>query len=346
MAHNLPDALAQIKTFDQKVYFLHGAESYFIDTFSTRILAELIPEHEKSFCESVVFGKDVKTAQVIGLARQFPFMGEKQLILVKEAQEVSDLDKDEGHKLLLEYMAQPTPTTCLVFCYKYKKLDLRKAGGKALDKAGVLYESATMADREIPNWITALLKKNALAYKPAVPGLLAACIGTDLQRIENEIGKMKINLGQGATIDEEMVFANIGISKDFNVFELQKALIDRNFDKAFQIAQYFGNNTKEHSIIKEASILSAFFLRLLQFNSLKSAGKESEATSTLKVAPFMLQEYQRASNAYGLAASVELVDAFYELDIQAKGAGVATFTEFEIWHQLILKFMGLAKRLN
>src|SRR5690606_31529353 len=235
------------------IYFLYGDEPFYIDLISKTIENEVLSEDEKGFNQSVLYGNDVEIANVVALAKQFPMGAERQVIILKEAQHLSrTIDQLES------YAAQPQPTTVLVFNYKGKTLDKRKKLYKEIQKNGILFESKKLYENQIPDWIENKAKTNGFSIDPKAKFLLAEFIGNDLSRIENELEKLKLIIENGI-ITPEIIEKNIGISKDYNNFELRKAIETRNAKKAFEIIHYFGQNPKDNPLVMTLSILFQLF---------------------------------------------------------------------------------------
>src|SRR6476660_8130060 len=246
------------------IYFLMGEEPYYIDKLSEYIENNILSEDEKGFNQTVLYGRDVSIEDVISTCKRYPMMAERQVVIVKEAQELSrTIDKLE------HYAENPTPTTVLVFCYKYKTLDKRKKWAKALDKVGVVYESKKLYENQVGEWIKRLLSGKQYAIEPKAAAMLVEFLGTDLSKINNELEKLQIILTKGSTITPKVIEENIGFSKDYNVFELRKALGERNEKKAYQIAHYFAENPKDNPLVLTTGQVFSFFSNVLQYHGLK-----------------------------------------------------------------------------
>ena len=226
------------------IYFLMGEEAYYIDKISDFMEKSILSEEEKGFNQMVMYGRDVTVDDVVGQAKRFPMMAERQVVIVKEAQDLSrTIDQ------LAEYAKNPQPTTVLVICYKYKKLDKRKASYKAIKKCGEIFESKKLYDNQVPDWIRRVLATKKYTISPKAAMMLVEFLGTDLVKINNELEKLQIVLPQGSEITPEAIEQNIGISKDYNNFELQKAVGLKDKTKAFKIINYFGNNPKDNPMV-------------------------------------------------------------------------------------------------
>ncbi|MEM1215360.1 MAG: DNA polymerase III subunit delta, partial [Bacteroidota bacterium] len=216
---------AKSKAF-QPVYFLHGLESYFIDQISDAIETHALAEHERAFNQTILYGKDTDHLQVVDAARRFPMMAERQLVILKEAQEMRSL------KSLETYVAKPTPSTVLVICHKHKKFSLNSKVGNLLKAQTVLFEAKPLYDNQVPDWIGSYLRAKKLKAAPAATELLAEYLGTKLSKVANELDKLALNIPAGEEVTQKLIEEHIGISKDYNVFEFQKALGQRNVLKA------------------------------------------------------------------------------------------------------------------
>ena len=237
--------LDSIKKGDVKpVYFLTGDEPFYIDGISNYIEENLLDDNEKEFNQTVYYGRDVKVEDIISTAKRYPMMAERQVVIIKEAQDLARTIED-----LLPYVENPQPTTVLVLCYKYKKLDKRKKLSKEIIKSGVYFESKKLYENQVPEWIRKVVSKRGYTITPKAAQMLVEFIGNDLSKVNNELEKLQLIIKQGDSITPTLVEENIGISKDYNNFELQNAISRRDVKKAFGIIQYFGNNPKNHPLV-------------------------------------------------------------------------------------------------
>ncbi|HEY4628680.1 MAG TPA: DNA polymerase III subunit delta, partial [Flavobacterium sp.] len=226
------------------IYFLMGEEPYYIDKLSDYIEKNVLTEEEKGFNQTVLYGRDVSIEDIISTAKRYPMMAERQVVIVKEAQDLTKtIDKLES------YAENPMPSTVLVICYKYKTLDKRKKVTKNIAKSGVVYESKKLYENQVGDWIKRVLSGKNYTIDPKASAMLVEFLGTDLSKINNELEKLQIILPKGSTITAKHIEENIGFSKDFNVFELRKAIGERNQLKAYQIAQYFSDNPKDNPMV-------------------------------------------------------------------------------------------------
>lgn len=314
------------------VYFLFGEESYFIDAISDLIEHTVLNEQEKEFNQTILYGKDASVPVIISYAKRFPMMANYQVLIVKEAQELEDPED------LQPYFENPLKSTILVICYKYGKLDRRKGLYKSVEKNGVTFESARLYDNKIPDWIHDYLheKNCTISQKAAV--LLTEFLGNDLSKVVNELNKLLINIPAGSEISEEYVEKNIGISKDYNVFELQKALVKKDVLKANQIIRYFAANPRENPLVKVIPILSSFFSRILTYHYLKDKTKNSIAAA-LSVNPFFVSDYQQAAKTFSPGKVIRVISLLREYDLKAKGMDNISTPDGELMRELIFKIL-------
>lgn len=320
------------------VYFFQGEETYYIDLLTTKLEKEVLSDEEKDFNLTVCYGKECTMSQVLTNARRFPIMAEKQVVIVKEAQAMADLNKAEGKNLLSHYLKQPQPATILVFGYKNKVLDGRTAFSKLVTKHGVLVTAKKLYDNQVPAWIAKYVKSQGYQISPKAISMLHAAIGNDLQRLANEFEKLKLHLKENEEISDDAIQTYVGISKDFNIFELQHAIGTKSIKKAQQIVQYFGANPQKKPTILVITLLFSFFNKLLLLHKAKSKGRE-ELAKLLQVSPFFVKDYQTASRHYSLAKVCENIQFLHQADLQAKGVASPTMAEGEILKELVYKLM-------
>ena len=314
------------------VYLLHGEEPYFIDIISDYIEQNVLSDLEKEFNQTIVYGKDSEVHTLISYAKRFPMMANYQVMIVKEAQ---DLEKIEDFQ---PYLEKPLASTILVLCYKYIKYDRRKIFYKAIEKHGLAFESPRMYDNKIPDWINEYLRKRKYTITPKAAALLTEFLGADLGKIVNEIQKLLINIPAGAEINEEYVEKNIGISKDFNVFELQKALAKKEVGKANQIILHFAGNLRENPLVKVIPILSGYFTKVLSYHYLPDKSKNSVA-SALGIHPFFVSDYQQAARNFPVGKLISVISYLREYDLKAKGVENTSAGDGELMKELIFKIL-------
>jgi DNA polymerase-3 subunit delta len=314
------------------VYLLHGEESYFIDAVSDFIEASVLSDLEKEFNQTIVYGKDSNVLTLMSYAKRFPMMANYQVLIVKEAQ---DLEKIEDFQ---PYMENPQPSTILVLCYKYGKLDKRKSLYKSIEKIGVTFESARLYDNKIPDWINEYLRQLKYTITPKAAAMLTEFLGADLGKIVNEIQKLLINIPAGSEINEACVEKNIGISKDYNVFELQKALTKRDVLKANQIILHFAGNLRENPLVKVIPMLYAHFSKILLYHFLADKSTNAVA-SALGIKPFFVTDYQQAARSFPAGKTVAVISLLREYDLKAKGVENASAGDGELMKELIFKIL-------
>ena len=336
------------------VYFLHGEESYFIDELSNYIEQNVLDETEKGFNQTILYGRDTDLSSIIGLAKGFPMMGERQVVIVKEAQTLKELSKSTGEgsdevkekksssdktpNPLIAYLENPQPLTILVFCFKYKKLDARSALSKVVAKKAVLFESKKLYDNKIPDWINSYLKDKKYSINPKAAILLAEYLGNDLSKIANEVGKLCINLPANSEINVDHIQQNIGISKDFNVFELQDALGKKDVLRTNQIVQYFAANPKENPLVMTNASLFNYFQKILLYHFVPDKSRGSVA-SALGMNPFFVEGYERTARNYNTAKLKYIFGYLHECDARSKGVDNVSVEDGDLLKEMVFKIL-------
>lgn len=316
------------------IYFLMGEEPYYIDKLSDYIEENVLSEDEKGFNQTVLYGRDVSIEDVISTSKRYPMMSERQVVIVKEAQDLAKtIDKLES------YAENPMPSTVLVFCYKYKTLDKRKKLPKLLGKTGVVYESKKLYDNQVGDWIKRVLSGKKYAIEPKANAMLVEFLGNDLSKINNELEKLQIILPAGSTITPMHIEENIGFSKDFNVFELQNALGSRNQLKAYQIAQYFSDNPKDNPMVVTTSLVFSFFIKLLKYHGLKDRNPKNVA-AVLGVNPFFLKDYDVALKNYPMKKVSQIVASLRDIDVKSKGVGANALSQSDLLREMLYKIFN------
>lgn len=312
------------------IYFLMGEEPYYIDKLTEFIEQNILQEHERDFNQSILYGRDVTIEDVIGTAKRFPMMADRQVVVVREAQELSrTIDKLEA------YADNPQPTTVLVFAYKYKTLDKRKKITKLLDKVGVVYESKKLYENQVGDWIKRVLTGQGYSIEPKAVAMLVEFLGTDLSKINNELEKLKIILPKGHTFSPHDIEENIGFSKDFNNFELRKAIGEKNQVKAYQIIDYFAQNPKDNPLVVTTGLVFGFFSQLLQYHGLKDKS-QANAAKVLKVNPYFVKDYEVAFRNYPMKKVSAIVAALRTIDVKSKGVGAASTSQHDLLKELLI----------
>lgn len=315
------------------IYFLMGEEVYYIDKISDYIQDNVLSEEEKGFNQMVLYGRDVTIEDIVGHAKRFPMMADKQVVIVKEAQDLSrTIDK------LVEYAKNPQPSTVLVLCYKYKSLDKRKTVYKTIKKTGLIFESKRLYDNQVPDWIRRTLSTKGYKITPKASQMLVEYLGTDLSKINNELEKLQIVLPQGTEISPLHIEKNIGISKDYNNFELLKAIGSRNSAKAFKIVNYFGDNPKDNPMVVTVSLLFNFFSRLLQLHGMNDKSPRS-VTSALRVNPYFVNEYIDAASNFPMRKVSGIIAIIREFDLKSKGVNSNAVPQKDLLKELLVRIL-------
>lgn len=314
------------------IYFLMGDEPYYIDKISDYIEENVLDETEKGFNQQVMYGRDVTIEDIVGAAKRYPMMAEKQVLIVKEAQDLS-----RSIEKLVSYAENPQPTTVLVLNYKYKKLDKRKKLHKVVAKTGLVYESKKLYDNQVSDWIRRVLSGKKYQIDPKAALMLVEFLGTDLSKIANELDKLMLVLPKETIITDAHIEENIGISKDFNNFELKKAIGEKNVLKANRIINYFVENPKKNPTVMTISLLNGFFTKLLLFHGLKDKSKNSVAKA-LGVSTYFVDEYFLAARNFPMRKVAQVIAALRDADVKSKGVG-ANQTQEDILKQLLFKIL-------
>jgi len=316
------------------IYFLMGEESYYIDKLSDYIEDKVLSEDEKGFNQTVLYGRDVSIEDIVSTAKRYPMMSERQVVIVKEAQDLSrTIDKIES------YAENPMPSTVLVICYKYKTLDKRKKVTKLLAKNGIVYESKKLYENQVGDWIKRVLAGKKYSIEPKANAMLVEFLGTDLSKINNELEKLQIILPIGSTITPHHIEENIGFSKDFNVFELRKAIGDRNQLRAYTIADNFAQNPKDNPIVMTTSLVFSFFVQLLKYHGLKDKNPNNVA-KVLGVNPFFLKDYDIALKNYPMRKVSQIVTSLRDVDVKSKGVGANALPQSDLLREMLFKIFN------
>ena len=320
------------------MYLLHGEESYFIDELESLIQEHALQEPERAFNETILYGKDTEHLQVIDAARRFPMMAERQLILLREAKDMRSLKQLEG------YVAAPSPTTVLVISHKHKKLNAGTNLFKKIKEHGVVFESKPLYDNKVPAWITTYLKGKKYGIEQPAAQLLAEYLGTSLSKITNELDKLTINLAPGATITAKTIEDQVGVSKDYNSFELQRAIGQRDPVKAARIVNYFKANPKAGPLPLVTGSLYNYFSRVFQIHEL--SGKrtpKNEICKVVKVNPYFFDEYLTVMRNFPMGKLPKVFALLREYDLKSKGVGsnLAGRGENELLKELVVRLMAV-----
>jgi DNA polymerase-3 subunit delta len=320
------------KKIYKPIYFLSGEEPFYIDKITDYIAENVLTESEKAFNQSIFYGKDLKPEDVDNAARRYPMMANHQVIIVKEAQNLKNIEN------LVYYAEKPLKSTILVLCYKYKTLDKRKKIHKAVETNGVLFESKKLYENQVPDWITSYLKADNYKIDPVAALLLVEFLGTDLAKISNELDKLKILLPSSTTINTKHIEDNIGISKEYSNFELQNAIRQKDILKANRIILHFGQNQKDNPIVMTINSLFYFFSKVLVYHYLPSKEPRA-AASAMGINPYFLKDYESAAKNYGKAKVVQIISMLREYDMKSKGWQNASTDPGELLKELVFKIL-------
>ncbi len=315
------------------IYFLMGEEPYYIDRISEFIDKNVLAEEEKGFNQMVLYGRDVTIEDIVSNAKRFPMMAERQVVIVKEAQDLSrTIEK------LADYVENPQPSTVLVVCYKYKKIDKRKKLYKVVAKNGVIFEGKKLYENQVSDWIRRVLAGAKYNIEPKAAQMLVEFLGTDLSKINNELEKLKLIIPEGSQITADQIEENIGISKEFNNFELRKAIGSRNVIKAHRIINYFAQNPKDNPLVVTISLLYSFFSQVLQYHGLSDKSQRNVA-SALKINPYFVKDYSEAAHNFPMKKVSRIIALLRDADVKSKGVGAANLPQGDILKELLVKVM-------
>jgi DNA polymerase-3 subunit delta len=297
----------------QPVYFLHGTESYFIDQVVQYAENHILSESERSFNQTILYGKDTDHKTVVDNARRFPMMASHQVVILKEAQEMKTL------KDLQTYIEKPSASTILVIAHKHKRFNMGSKLGKALKAKAVILETKELYDNQLPAWIESYLKKRKYQISPEAAVLIAEYVGTDLSKVVNELDKLILNLPADSMITEKEIEANIGISKDYNIFELQRALGQRDTLKANRIVNYFSANPRRNPLPVVLGSLYGYFSKIYQLHFLKGASEQDQLQALKLRSAFFLRDYRAAIRNYSFQRTEMVIGLLKEYDLKSKG---------------------------
>ncbi len=323
------------KRIFKPVYFLAGEESYYIDLITDHIEQNVLPEADRPFNQMVLYGEDTSVSDIIEVSRRYPMMATHQVIIVKEAQSVRKIED------LAIYIERPLPSTILVINYKYRTLDKRTRLARLLNNHGIYFESNRLKDYQIPGWIESFLMAEGIKSEPDVSVMLGEYLGNDLHKIVNELNKLIITLpSDKPVISTRLVEKNIGISKDYNNFELQKAVGERNILKANMIVNHFASNPRDNPLTLTIASLFGYFSKLLTYHYLTDKSKNSVAAA-LKINPYFVRDYETAAMTYSVTKTIQVVSLLRIFDMKSKGVGDMGSEAGDLLKELIFKILHL-----
>ncbi|MDX1767393.1 MAG: DNA polymerase III subunit delta [Arenibacter troitsensis] len=312
------------------IYFLTGEEPYYIDKIAEYIEKNALTEEERGFNQVVLYGKEITIEDIVSNAKRYPMMAERQVVIVKEAQHLARTIEN-----LVSYADQPQPSTILVLCYKYNKLDKRKKLYKSIKKSGVIFEGKKLYENQVGDWIKKSLHSRGYSITFKAANLLVEFLGTDLGKIDKELEKLCLVVPKGIEINPDVIESNIGISKDYNNFELKKAIGERDVEKATRIVNYFAQNPKDNPFVLTVTLLYSFFIQLLSYHGLKDHSPKS-VSSALGIRPFFVAEIQTAARNYPMRRVSEIISGLRELDVKGKGVG-SNISQADLLKELLIK---------
>lgn len=321
----------QNKKFE-KIYFLHGEEGYFIDEITKALIDNVLEEHERDFNQVIMYGRDSEFLTIISEARGYPMMSEKKLVIIKEAQDLKDFDKLEP------YFENPSDLTVFVINYKYKTFDTRKKIAKTVAKNGLIFKSEKLKEYHLAEWISNYVKSVGYGITSKASILLSEFLGNDLSRIVNELDKLFILIEKGTDINDVHIEENIGISKEYNPFELTNALTARDVTKAFKIVNYFEHNPKAGDMMVIVPSAFGLYSKLMKIHFLPNKNPQSIATE-LGIHPFVATQLINATKIYDKKKIAANISILHEYDLKSKGIGNATFSQGELMKEMIYRLL-------
>ncbi len=339
MATSASDVLSALKNGEfAPVYFLQGEEPFYIDQISNYIEINALDEAQKGFNQVILYGKEVEVNDVLLNARRFPMMSDKQVVIIKEAQEIVDLKKESGRNQLEEYIKNPLPSTILVFCHKYKKIDGRSTLGAVIKKQTVFVETKKIHENQVAPWIESYTKGLGLSIVQNASMLMAAHLGNNLDRIAKEIEKIQNNLKGDTEINLNHIQKYVGINREFNVFELTKALMLKDVVKAHRIVNYFESNLKSNPVIPVIAMIYTTFSKLLMIHGTQDKSDQGLAKG-LKINPFFVKEYKVGAGNYPVKKVIENIKFIHEADLQIKGMNRPAIGDGQVLRDLTFRLM-------
>lgn len=341
---NFNELLKDLKNREFKpVYLLHGEESYYIDKISDHIEENVLSPAERGFNQSVFYGKDADLINILNAAKQFPMMSDHQVIIIKEAQDLKwGKESDEIKKSadpFLSYLENPPQTTILVICFRNGKFDKRKKIYKSIEKKGVVFESSPINESKVSSWLEELVSELGYSIHPQASALMTEYLGNDLSKISNELEKLILNVRSGQQITAEHVQDNIGISKEYNVFELQNAISRKDAFKVNQIINYFAANPKSNPVYMLLGALNTFFTKILKYHYATDRSPQGIARE-LGISPYFIKEFDLAARNYSKTKVFHVMSYLRECDMKIKGVDSSGNTEqSELIRELMYKII-------
>lgn len=323
------------KRIFKPVYFLAGDEPYYIDLITDFIAGKVLQDAEKAFNQVIIYGEETTITAIMETSRRFPMMSSHQVVIVKEAQALRKIED------LALYIEKPLMSTLLVINYKYKVLDKRTKLFKLLESQGVYLESMRLRDYQVPPWIERYLMTKGIKIDPDASAMLTEYLGTDLHKIVNELDKLLITLPAGKpVITVSLIGKNIGISKDFNNFELQKAVGEKNIYKANMIINYFADNPRDNPVTLTIASLFSLFTKLLTYHYLTDKSKNSVAAA-LKINPYFVRDYETWALRYNAPKTIQVISLLRTYDMKTKGFGDLSTDPGDLLKELVYRILHI-----
>lgn len=320
------------------IYFLQGDESYYIDEITEFIEKKVLSDADKAFNQVVAYGQDIDVTTILNHARAYSMFSDRKVVIIKEAQDIKGFDKKENQTMLEAYVKNPLPSTILVFAYKNKSLHAGRTLGKIMDKHAVLVTTKKMYDNEVPAWASHYIKSKGFKISASANAILCESVGNNLSRIANEVDKLVINIEAQSEITDALVQKYVGKSKEYSIFELQKALALKNVLRSNQIIDNFSANPKNNPIVLVVASLASYFFKVLMIHH--AANKEERSlASVLKVNPYFVKDYIGASRLYSPQKTLSILHYLKETDLQSKGITSSGMKESEMLKELIFKIL-------
>lgn len=320
------------------LYFLYGDDAYSLDLITTRLEQHVLNKSEKTFNVTVLYGRDQTMGDVIRQAQQYPIIGERQVIIIKEAQDLTDINRESGQTALINYITKPNPSTLLAFTYKHKTLAANSKLSKILAEHAILVNAKTLYDNQIPGWVRGYATEQKVVITDEATLLLQDLVGSDLGQLAKEIDKIILNLQQGETLTGSHVQEYVGMSKQFNAFELQKAIATQDIFKANQLVFQLAGNTRSQMAIPIVSLLFTFFSKILLLH--QSSDKSSQGLSQLlQVNAYFIPQYVAAAKLCPTPKVIQNINHLQTADMQLKGVAYPFTGEAEILQELVYKLL-------
>jgi len=319
------------------LYLFHGDEPYYLDKLTELLEETVLPPAERAFNQFVLFGKDLNVPALLGYAKRFPMLAERQLVLVKEAQGIAGLEAKDTVRFLEEYLFHPLPSTVLALCFK-EPVDERKSWVKAFERAGVVVVSRKLYDNKLPDWIAEYCHARGVKVSKNALMMLAEYVGNDLKRLANELDKILLNLRVGQDITAEVVETYVGVSKEYNSFEFQKALFQRDIARANQIAAFFAANPKNYPLQPVLIVLYNYFSKLMLVHAAPDRTEKALAAH-LNVNSYFVKDYLTGFQRFSAEKTSQVLSALRHADAQSKGVDVGSVDEGAILQDLVFTIL-------